>query len=75
MSEKRGRAALDARQSEYFMKRDQEKNDSKEAFVFRTNCDLSCGLKSVGPNRNKSWEREFSSTQRVVKRAEIVPEL
>lgn len=75
MSEKRGRAALDARQSEYFMKRDQEKNDSKEAFVLRTICDLSCGLKSVGPNRNKSWEREFSSTQRVVKRAEIVPEL
>lgn len=29
MSEKRGRAALDARQSEYFIKRDQERSESK----------------------------------------------
>lgn len=34
MSEKRGRAALDARQSEYFMKRDQERNESKRALVY-----------------------------------------
>ena len=34
MSEKRGRAALDARQSEYFIKRDQERNESKRALVY-----------------------------------------
>lgn len=44
MSEKRGRAALDARQSEYFIKRDQDRNESKEALVFSNICDLSCGF-------------------------------
>ena len=29
MSEKRGRAALDARQSEFFMKRDQERSEGE----------------------------------------------
>lgn len=33
MSEKRGRAALDARQSEYFIKRDQERSESKRTLV------------------------------------------
>ena len=34
MSEKRGRAALDAKQSEYFIKRDQERSESKRALVY-----------------------------------------
>lgn len=33
MSEKRGRAALDARQSQYFMKRDQEGNERKKTLM------------------------------------------
>jgi len=34
MSEKRGRAALDARQSEYFVKRDQDRSESKRALFY-----------------------------------------
>lgn len=37
MSEKRGRAALDARQSEYFIKRDQDRNEGENGY-FLTFC-------------------------------------